>query len=99
MAFSGGVGCEIDLGHLPADSTHGRSDILLFSESPTRWICEVPPDRQKEFETIMEGTPHGRVGQTTASLRMRVTGLSGNAVIDLSLEEMKEAWQRTLREV
>jgi len=30
---------------------------------------------------------------------MRVTGLSGNAVIDLSLEEMKEAWQRTLREV
>ncbi len=99
MAFSGGVGCEIDLGHLPADSKHGRSDILLFSESPTRWICEVPPDRQMEFETIMEGTPFGRVGQTTAAWRMRVTGLSGNAVIDLSLEEMKEAWQRTLREV
>jgi hypothetical protein len=30
---------------------------------------------------------------------MRVIGLSGDAVIDLALDEMKEAWQRTLREV
>src|SRR5690606_34455818 len=42
MAFAGGVGLAIDLEAVPHD---GNADelTLLFSETPTRFLLEVPP--------------------------------------------------------
>ncbi len=98
MAFAGEVGTRIDLADVPRTDLD-RTDTVLFSESPTRWICEVAPENQAAFEAAMGGTVHGRIGETNASDRLVVQGLSGSHVVDLSLAEMKEAWQAPLREV
>jgi phosphoribosylformylglycinamidine synthase len=99
MAFSGEIGAEIDLGHVPTEHRQMRSDEILFSESPTRWVCEVAPAHQKDFESLMSGLPFSLIGQTATTQRLRVRGLSGALVVDLPLETLKSAWQTTLREV
>ena len=99
MAFAGGVGADVDLGFVPVDGPIERSDAVLFSESPTRWICEVAPQDQGRFETLLRGVPHSQIGQTTKMERLRVRGLAGSLVVDLPLGELKRAWQGTLREV
>jgi len=99
MAFAGDVGASIDLGLVATDDRSGRSDTLLFSESPTRWICEVAPEKREAFETMLRNVPHAEIGQTTRDSRLRVRGISGALVVDLALAELKEAWQATLRTV
>jgi phosphoribosylformylglycinamidine synthase len=99
MAFAGGIGAELDLGHVRTGGEVDRSDTILFSESPTRWLCEVAPEHAGRFETVMRLVPCARIGQTTTSDRLRVRGLSGDHVVDLRLAKLKEAWQGTLREV
>ena len=99
MAFAGGVGADVDLGHVPTEEMPDRSDAVLFSESQTRWVCEVSREHQGQFENAMRGVPHSQIGQTTRAQRLRVRGLTGSLVVDLPLAKLKEAWQRTLREV
>jgi phosphoribosylformylglycinamidine synthase subunit PurSL len=99
MAFAGGYGASVDLGQVEMDEITGRSDIALFAETPTRWICEVAPDDVKRFEIALEGFVSSPIGQTTEADKLRVMGLSGKLVINSSLADLKEAWQGTLREV
>ena len=100
MAFAGGVGATADLGQVKTRGTHpARSDYLLFNESPTRWICEVAPDDTKRFETALKDVPFSLIGQTTEQKRVLITGLTGTLVVNSTLDDLREAWQGTLREV
>lgn len=105
MAFASGIGVDVDLGLVvfdedagPNDAT-GRADTILFSESPTRWLCEVDPDDAERFEAALDGMPFRRIGQTGASDRLRIRGLTGELVVNLPLDELRDAWQSTLRQV
>jgi phosphoribosylformylglycinamidine synthase II len=82
-----------------ASAVAGRSDTILFSESPTRWLCEVAPEDAGRFEAALEGVPIRQIGQTARSSRMRVRGISGDLVVDSLLGDLREAWQSTLRSV
>ena len=74
------------------------SAALLFSESNTRFLCEVPPERADAFEALLDGVPHARIGEVTDSGRLQiVAGDSGNALVDADLKTLKEAWQKPLR--
>ncbi|MBI5365925.1 MAG: hypothetical protein HZA54_02710, partial [Planctomycetes bacterium] len=53
MAFAGGLGLEVELSLVPAPMDAHRDDILLFSESNTRFLVEVAGERQREFEDLM----------------------------------------------
>ncbi|MDZ7399529.1 MAG: phosphoribosylformylglycinamidine synthase subunit PurL [candidate division KSB1 bacterium] len=97
MAFAGGLGMVLDLRRVP--SSHGlqRNDKLLFSESNSRFVVEVPPESQQRFEQIMADNLFGLIGQAVAKPRFRVVGLNGNTIIEANIYELKEAWQRPLR--
>jgi phosphoribosylformylglycinamidine synthase len=103
-----GVLCE-DI-HLLA----GRPDaaaVLLFSESNTRFLCEVPREKAAAFETAMAGIPHGRIGEVADIGRLEIYGIPAPVpsaddsppemesplVVRAELKELKEAWQRPLR--
>lgn len=96
MAFAGRVGCEVRLRHVPGAGRFQRDDYLLFSESNTRFLCEVAPNRRAGFERLMRGLPCARVGRTTASGELVVTGLSGEEVIRADLGRAEDAWRRAL---
>ena len=77
----------------------GRDDafVLLFSESPTRFVLEVAPENCERLEDVLRSCPLGRVGEVARPPRLTIAADDGSKVVDASIEELKEAWQRPLR--
>jgi phosphoribosylformylglycinamidine synthase len=96
MAFAGGMGMTLDLTKVPSSDNLNRNDKLLFSESNSRFLVEVAPENQYEFEKILEGNYFGLIGTTTPDAIFQVTGLDGEFVLKADIYELKEAWQKTL---
>ena len=104
MAFAGGLGADVSLGAVPRGDDAASDPVLLFSESPTRFLLEVSPDRLGELSAILAGLPLGRLGVVTAGIddnhaaaaRLIVRGLDDNVVIDAPVAGLKAAWQRPL---
>ena len=107
MAFAGGLGAEVDLSGVPheglADDLTARRIGLLFSESNTRFLCEVPEARAANFEQLLEGVPLGLLGYVREDpmLYIRdggsapqgaVRDQASSALIQASLPELKQAW-------
>jgi len=93
-AFSGGLGMDIDLSAVPAEDI-SRVDYLLFSESQSRLVCTVHKEDREAFEAIMKDTVFALIGQVNDSDRLTLS-FDGQKVVDESLEELKEAWQKPL---
>ncbi len=97
MAFAGGLGAQIDLSALPVDDTSLSTESRLFSESNTRFLCEVTPEHADAFEKQLAGIPVACVGQTNATAQLVVKeSADNNSLIDAHIDELKEAWQKPL---
>jgi len=96
MAFAGGCGAQIDLDAMPVSGVLPDTVVRLFSESNTRFLCEVEPVQAAAFEQALSGSVYGTIGHVTDGARLEIR--SGNAnVIDAEVFKLKEAWQATLR--
>jgi phosphoribosylformylglycinamidine synthase len=94
MCFAGGFGADVThlaaLGDLPEEA-------LLFSESPTRFLLEVAPAHVAALQELFgQDVPLTSVGQTCKELRLRIAGRSGEWLVWVPLEQLKQAWQTTL---
>ena len=107
MAFAGGVGAVLTLTRVPMNeelaeaAPETANPVLLFSESNSRFLVEVPAARTQRFEERMEGLPLNAVGQTQADERLVILGVADAEsepapVIDADLGELKTAWRRPL---
>jgi phosphoribosylformylglycinamidine synthase len=105
MALAGGLGADANLSEVPHADDAAHDLVLLFSESPTRFVIEVRPECLDELSSILDGLPLGRLGLVTAGAdgggptgpRLIARGPDQNVVIDVTVEDLKEAWQRPLR--
>jgi phosphoribosylformylglycinamidine synthase II len=97
MSFAGGYGMELDLSLVPIDKDVDRDDIILFSESNTRFIIEVQPQNQKELEDVINGIPYGCIGRVVEDDVFTVLSQNGKKIISEKISDLKEAWQATLR--
>ena len=106
MAFAGGLGAEIDLKILPSPFGRGAGGegvsiwendptILLFSESNTRFICEVTPENATEFEQAMSGIACARIGEVIDGTNLDIT--FDRTILKAEIAELKESWQKPLR--
>jgi phosphoribosylformylglycinamidine synthase len=107
MAFAGGLGAAVSLRDVP---TAGGADgpdpaahdgVLLFSESPSRFVLEVRPGDVAAVSAILGTLPWGKLGtvsaeETDATARLVVAGLDGGTVVEAGAAELKAAWQRPL---
>ncbi|MBA2480814.1 MAG: phosphoribosylformylglycinamidine synthase subunit PurL [Planctomycetes bacterium] len=93
MAFSGGLGMDIDADRAPRDGI-ARLDQLLFSESNSRIVITVPAARLAEAERLLADVPHAVIGQVTAGPQLVIRGLGGACRAPLA--DLKAAWQRPL---
>jgi phosphoribosylformylglycinamidine synthase len=100
-AFSGGLGMDLDLGRVlwKGDISEKNDTALLFSESASRHLVTVHPEHRESFEEIMSGNCFASIGYVTSEPELAITGLRGGIVIKAGLKELKEAWQKTLREL
>jgi len=97
MAFAAGLGMTISLKQVPLGEPINRDDIVLFSESNTRFLVEVAPKHKAKFENMMTGVDFAAIGRVTNKQRLEVYGLTGKRVLSAPLAELKEAWQKPLR--
>jgi phosphoribosylformylglycinamidine synthase subunit PurSL len=97
-AFAGGLGLELELGTLAAAEALSPA-ALLFSESPSRLVVTVAPAHAAAFEAALAGLPCHALGHVTSGARLTARGPGGAPWLDASLAGLKEAWQRTLRDL
>ncbi len=97
-AFAGGCGVRINLSAVPVENLH-RDDFILFSESQSRFVVTVSPDKKQAFERTLAQNRFGLVGEVAEGARFHVIGLKGNSVISADIKDLKEAWQKPLRGV
>ena len=97
MAFAGGLGATVLLKNLPYKGKQTREDVLLFSESNSRFIAEVPPGSEKALARILKGVPYAKVGRVEASPELVVYGLKDQPVINARIDELKEIWKSSLK--
>ncbi len=101
MAFAGGFGAEIDLAKVVVvGQSNDRTPeqlrhIRLFSESNTRFICEVTPENRAAFVECLEGISIAEIGKVTNNEVFRCFDSSGDA-IKATNAELKHAWQSPL---
>jgi phosphoribosylformylglycinamidine synthase len=104
MAIAGRLGLDLDLAPVPRTADVQRDDVVLFSESSSRFLVEISPEDASAFEEALAGWPFARLGRVLASLpsgkgeteplpRFRIRGLQGDVVIDCPVDDLRQAWQ------
>lgn len=95
-AFAGGLGMTINLKKVPAAKIT-RNDVLLFSETQSRFVVTIAPEKQQAFERCMQGTVMGEIGIVASEPQFRIMGLNGAIVVNSDIFVLKECWQKPLR--
>jgi phosphoribosylformylglycinamidine synthase len=95
MSFAGCYGIQLDLAPLVKSSGIDDPAVLLFSESNTRFLVEVPPDAVGRFEAALAGLPFVCLGEVTEHDRVRVQH-AGTLLIDTPWHEFKAVWKKPL---
>jgi phosphoribosylformylglycinamidine synthase len=102
MAFAGDCGARIFLDRVPSDMPAGplHALTLLFSESNTRFLCEVSPEGLPGFLTAVEGLTYAQIGTVTEDRLIVYPGeaeAGAAAILAADPAELKAAWQAPLR--
>ncbi len=94
MAFAGSMGADVT----GLDALGLLSDeVLLFSETATRFVIEVAPANVQAVRECFGDVPLCPIGQTVKEQRLRIAGSNGEWLVWAQLAELKEAWQKPLR--
>ena len=96
MAIAGDFGLGLELAKFPTSAGGGRDFEILFSESNTRFLVEVRASDALGFEAAMKGVPCVQVGEVLSEKRLVVRGVEDLKVVDLQVEDLREAWQKPL---
>ena len=95
MALAGGFGVELDLRKVPKKAVE-RDDFVLFSESNSRFLAEIPVKAKAEFEALMKGVVCAEIGRVSKNAKLAVHGLNGAVAIEASLADLRRSWKQTL---
>ena len=110
MAFAGGCGAQVSLAQVPNDMESATDAVLLFSESNTRFLCEVTKENAEAFAAALDDVPCAMIGEVTETGKFEVVGLAQPIpdadsdatengtpiVIEAEIGELKEVWQKPL---
>jgi phosphoribosylformylglycinamidine synthase len=96
MAIGGSLGLHADLRDVPVSPNLRRNDTVLFSESNSRFLMEVPQKRKEAFESAVKPVPCALIGEVTATSKLIVDGLDGTPVVDAEIDLLRHSWQTPL---
>ncbi|MEA2090179.1 MAG: phosphoribosylformylglycinamidine synthase subunit PurL [Thermoproteota archaeon] len=96
MAFSGGYGMELGLERVPTSEGMRRNDFVLFSESNSRFLLEVPEKHREQFESSMKSDIYSLIGKITKDRSLHIFGLDDETVVDVPLAELRHHWKSGL---
>jgi phosphoribosylformylglycinamidine synthase len=91
MAFAGNLGAQVDVSRLNTD-TNLDATARLYSESNTRFLCEVAPSKAPEFERELAGVPLAKIGEVRDEARLVVCDRD-RELVNVEVSDLKRAWQ------
>lgn len=94
MCLAGGVGLEAQLMKIPRDyhANYASDEVILFSESLSRFLVEVKPEDEAAFRAILGDEPHECIG-VVGGESLVVNGRTGEPIMSVSVAELEEAWR------
>ena len=93
MCLGGRLGAQIDLAAVPQCGCRNALE-LLYSESASRFVVEVAPDKAAAFEALFAGQHCAKIG-VVAGDELQITQ-SGTPVLRAGAEELARAFKTTL---
>jgi phosphoribosylformylglycinamidine synthase len=90
-AFAGGCGLEVDLAPVGLE----KSEIALFSETPSRFVVTVSEEKEAQFEEALSGSVCLKLGVVIEEKTLRIACPDGRRV-EAPLTDLKAAWQAPL---
>ncbi len=98
MAFAGDWGMDLDLSKVVSSFPRPQDAAILFSESPSRFVVEVPEIARQGFESLL-GAYASRIGRVTKSKKfvVRSGGKSKTVLIREPLDKLQKAWEGVKR--
>ncbi|HDS30291.1 MAG TPA: phosphoribosylformylglycinamidine synthase subunit PurL, partial [Firmicutes bacterium] len=99
MCFAGGLGCEVELADVITDETVSEpldDSVILYSESPSRFVVEIVATKRDEFFRIMDGIPAAVIGVFTEIDRLIIRDRNRAEFINEPIEDLKIAWRKPL---
>jgi len=97
-AFAGGLGMAVELAKL--DAAPELPDVQrLFAESASRLLVTVHPEHGQAFEALFAGQSCRQIGTVAAEPTLRIAGVDGRPLVSAALDDLKAAWQATLKEM
>ena len=97
MSLSSDYGMELNLANVPVPKNMKRNDYILFSESNSRFLVEVPEKRSEDFEVLMKSNASSAIGKVIREKRLSICGVDGKRVVEAGLNELREFWKKTLK--
>jgi phosphoribosylformylglycinamidine synthase subunit PurSL len=94
MALAGQWGIDVDLDEATRENALTAVE-LLFSESNSRFVVEVPPEKEQALREHFSSVPHQRLGIVSQSDCCRIT-CSGQLLIERRWQEFLQAWHSPL---
>ena len=98
MAFGGAHGVKIHLKSVPSTDDVKRNDLLLFSESNSRFLVEVSSKDSDRFEELMGNCVNAEIGEVTDSPFLEVYDLDEERLFAANLVRLRERWRPALRD-
>ena len=95
MVIGGGFGIQLDLRKVQKKDID-RDDFVLFSESNSRFLVEIPQKATVEFEALMKNVVCAKIGQVTKNANFSVQGLNGDTTVEASIADLRKSWKRNL---
>jgi phosphoribosylformylglycinamidine synthase len=94
MAFSSGYGLDLWLNNVSRSVDAQRNDYIMFSESNSRFLVEVPEKLKEIFETIIKGTDYSLIGRVKKESYLSIFGIEKTKIVDVNLKELMDAWKK-----
>ncbi|MBL8737585.1 MAG: phosphoribosylformylglycinamidine synthase subunit PurL [Planctomycetes bacterium] len=94
MAIGGKLGVSLDVAKVPVQGSL-RAEQRLFSESQSRFLLEVPPDRLDDLRANLGSVPFAVIGAFHSEPVVRMED-AGKTLLALPLSELEAAWKRPL---
>jgi phosphoribosylformylglycinamidine synthase I len=96
MCLASGVGAGIKLIYTPRDPywNYSPDEVMLFSESLSRFVVEVRPEDAEQFRAIMSeaDVPHECFGVIGGD-RLVINGRTDSPIVDLPISTLEKAWR------
>ena len=101
MAMGGHLGLRASLRDIPCQDGAAIDTVLLYNESPSRFVVEVAAGAAEALAELWAELPVGRLGEVVGAGqpgqdRVQIKGLDQTLLIDSSISELKTAWKQPL---